>query len=64
MLITFSRSSFSLLRKVCCPRCPFEEQSVGPFFVVVCLDGAEFPVESFPGLCPGLLASPGPWGQG
>lgn len=30
-----SRSSFSLLREMCCPWCPFEEQSVGPFFVVV-----------------------------
>lgn len=35
VLITFSRSSLSLLREMCCPWCPFEEQSVGPFFVVV-----------------------------
>lgn len=35
---------------MCCPWCPFEEQSVGPFFVVVCLDGAEFLVEPFLGL--------------
>lgn len=35
VLITFSRSSLSLLREMCCPWYPFEEQSVGPFFVVV-----------------------------
>lgn len=64
VLITFSRSSFSLLREMCCPWCPFEEQSAGPFFVVVCLHGAEFLVETFPELCPELLPPPGPWGQG
>lgn len=64
VLKMFSRSSFSLLRDMCCPWCPFEEQSVGPFFVVLCLHGAEFLVETFPVLCPTLLASPGPRGQG
>lgn len=64
VLIMFSRSSFHLLREMCCPWCPFEEQSVDPFFVVVCLHGAEFLVETFPVLCPKLLASPGPRAQG